>query len=76
MIDKQTSRIMTAAMMNPQRDEYHISEERLLKLASEPTRRPSHVEDAHLDNCSQCFKKLVELVRMAYDMGDVIDPRD
>jgi predicted anti-sigma-YlaC factor YlaD len=65
---------MAAAMMKPQRDEYHISEERLLKLASEPKHRPSDVEDAHLDNCSQCFRKLVELVRMFYNMGDVIDP--
>lgn len=57
-----------------QPDENHISEERLLKLASEPKRRPSDEEDAHLDNCSQCFKKLVEMARMLYKMGDVIDP--
>jgi len=65
---------MAAAMMKPQRDEYHISEERLLKLASDPKQKPSDEEDAHLDNCSLCFKKLVELVRMYYNMGDVIDP--
>ena len=53
---------------------YHISEERLLKLASEPKNRPSDAEDAHLDNCSYCFKKLVELVKMFHKMGDVIDP--
>jgi hypothetical protein len=65
---------MAAVMMNPQRDEWHISEERLLKLASKPKYKPSGVEDAHLDNCSQCFRKLVELVKMYYNMGDVIDP--
>jgi hypothetical protein len=65
---------MAAAMMKPHRDEHHITEERLLKLASDPKHKASDIEDAHLDNCSLCFKKLVELVRMSYNMGDVIDP--
>jgi hypothetical protein len=62
---------MSAAMTKPPSDEYHISEERLLKLASEPKLRPSDVEDAHLHSCSQCFRRLVELVRMFYKMGGV-----
>ena len=70
---KQTSRIMAAAMTNSQRDEYHINEERLLKLAAEPTIKPSDEEDAHLDSCSQCFKKLVKMAWMFYNMRDV-DP--
>ena len=75
MIDKEAHITHHAATMTEsQPDEYHISEERLLKLAaSEPKINPSDEEDAHLDSCSQCFKKLVKKAWMFYNMRDV-DP--
>jgi hypothetical protein len=53
-----------------ERDEHHLTEERLRQLASEPKLRPSDVENAHIDDCSQCLGRLIELVKMFYDVGD------
>jgi hypothetical protein len=43
--------------------EYHLTEDRLLEMVSESELRPSEHEDAHLENCPQCFGQLVELVK-------------
>jgi len=49
-------------MNEPFESESHLSEARLLEMACEPERRATRKEEAHLENCSRCFRKLVELV--------------
>jgi hypothetical protein len=39
----------------------HISQDRLVELAIEPG-QSSREEDEHVEICSECFGKLVELV--------------
>ena len=41
----------------------HLSEERLADMAGEPELMPSEEENAHLENCSQCLNRFIELVR-------------
>jgi hypothetical protein len=41
----------------------HLSSARLVEMAYLPEVNASLQEDDHLDNCSECFKKLLELVR-------------
>src|SRR5262245_55187078 len=42
----------------------HLSEDRLVELACDSEREHdvSRAEDEHLENCSQCFGKLVQIV--------------
>jgi hypothetical protein len=50
-------------------DERHLTDERLLELACGSDREhvASSEEDAHLENCTQCLSKLVDLVKKFND---------
>ena len=49
--------------------EEHITEERLRKLASDKHEQLSEDEDAHSENCEQCLRRFIELLKeMAADI--------
>jgi hypothetical protein len=45
----------------------HITGERLLDMALNPEQTPSEQEEAHLDDCPQCLKRLIEFIKRAME---------
>ena len=57
------SEMRPSRVSTPQLPEYHLTEARLIAMALEPKYIPAIEEETHLEHCSYCFKKLVELIK-------------